>query len=61
MYINDRNLNENCHIDCKKTDSCKFFVIRTDEGVVRIKRLNNNPRIPVKGTPGAAGYDLAIA
>ena len=45
----------------KRNDSCKLFVIRTDEGVVKVKRLNNNARIPVKGTPEAAGYDLAAA
>ena len=44
MYNNDCKLNENCNIDCKRTDSCKFFVIRTDEGVVKIKILNNNAR-----------------
>ena len=45
----------------KMNDFCKLFVIRTDEGVVKVKRLNNNARIPVKGTPEAAGYDLAAA
>ena len=36
------NLNEICNNDCKKNESCKLFVIRTDEGVVKVKRLNNN-------------------
>ena len=61
MYENNCKLNANCNTDCKKNDSCKLFVIRTDEGVVKVKRLNNNARIPVKGTPEAAGYDLAAA
>ena len=61
MYENNCKLNENCNTDCKKNDFCKLFVIRTDEGVVKVKRLNNNARIPVKGTPEAAGYDLAAA
>ena len=59
MYENNCKLNANCNTNCKKDDSYKLFVIRTDEGVVKVKRLNNNARIPVKGTPEAAGYDLA--
>ena len=61
MYENNCKLIENCNTHCKKNDSCKLFVIRTDEGVMKVKRLNNNARIPVKGTSKAAGYDLAIA
>ena len=45
----------------KRKTFCKLFVIRTDEGVVKVKRLNKYARIPVKGTPEAAGYDLAAA
>ena len=61
MYENDCKSNEFSSTDCKKNDSCKLFVIRTDDEVVKVKRLNNNARIPVKGTPEAAGYDLAAA
>ena len=61
MYENNCKLTENCNTDCKKNDFRKLFVIRTDEGVVKVKRLNNNARILVKGTPEAAGYDLAAA
>ena len=61
MYENNCKSNQICNTDCKKNDYCKLFVIRTDEGVVKVKRLNNNARIPVKGTPEAAGYDLAAA
>ena len=49
MYENNCKLNENCNTDCKKNDFCKLFVIRKDEGVVKVKRLNNNARIPVQG------------
>ena len=42
MYENNCKLNENVNTDCKKNDFCKLFVIRTDEGVVKVKRLNNN-------------------
>ena len=61
MYENNRKSNEICNIACKKNASCKLFVIKTEEGVVKVKRLNNNACIPVKGTPKAAGYDLAAA
>ena len=61
MYENDCKSNEFCNTDCKKKDSCKLFVIRMDEEVVKTKRLNNNARIPVRATPEAAGYDLATA
>ena len=49
MYNLTVNLMNHCNIDCKKTGDCKLFVIRTDEGVVQVKRLNNNARIPVRG------------
>ena len=32
-----------------------------EEGVVKIKRTNVNAKLPVRGTAGAAGYDLAAA
>ena len=32
-----------------------------DRGVVKVKRLCNNARLQVRGTAGAAGYDLAAA
>ena len=35
--------------------------MKTDEGVVRIKRVNKNAKLPFRGTEGAAGYDLAAA
>ena len=31
------------------------------EGVVIVKRVNVNARLPVRGTSGAAGYDLSAA
>ena len=46
---------------CKHRSLCKLFVIKIDEGVVRVKRNNVNARLPVRGTSGAAGYDLAAA
>ena len=35
--------------------------MRTNEGVVRIKRVCKNAKLPIRGTAGAAGYDLAAA
>ena len=48
MYENNCKLNANCNTDFKKNESCKLFVIRTDERVVKVKRLKNNARIPVR-------------
>ena len=55
-----KNKNE-CKENCKHRSLCKLFVIKTDEGVVRIKRVNKNAKLPFRGTEGAAGYDLATA
>ena len=33
--------------------------MRTNGGVVEVKRLNKNAKIPIKGTSEEAGYDLA--
>ena len=35
--------------------------MKIDEGVVKIKRTNVNAKLPVKGTVGSLGYDLAAA
>ena len=61
MYDTDCKFNEHCKINCKRATHCKIFVIRTDEGVAQVKSLNNNARIPVRGTPEAEVYDLAAA
>ena len=42
MYDTDCKFDEHCNIECKDTGHCKLFVIRTDEGVVQVKRLDNN-------------------
>ena len=39
----------------------KLYGINTDEGVVRIKRICTNAKLPIRGTKGAAGYDMAAA
>ena len=35
--------------------------MKTDQGVVKVKKLCNNAKLPVRGSTGAAGYDLAAA
>ena len=30
-----------------------------EEGVIKMKRINVNAKLPSRGTAGAAGYDLA--
>ena len=45
----------------KHRNLCKLNVIETEEGVVQMKRLCKNAKLPIRGTAGAIGYDLAIA
>ena len=42
---------------------CKLYTIVNDRGedVVTVKRVNVNAKLPVRGTSGAAGYDLFAA
>ena len=49
MYESDCKFNDRCNTDFKKTGDCKLFVIRTDEGVVQVKILNNNARYQLEG------------
>ena len=57
--------NTECTLCKIKTDvtifvNIKHLVIKNDEGdeVVKIKRMNVNSKLPVRGTEGAAGHDL---
>ena len=62
VYADDCKLLNDCKISCNEEGrSCKLYVMKTDQGVVKVKRLCNNARLPVRGTTGAAGYDLAAA
>ena len=63
-YVHDDNCNllKDCTMKCNKKDGlCNFFVLKTDMGIVKMTRLCNNARLPVRGSNGAAGYDLAAA
>ena len=59
-FCKDKN---GCNDFCKHKTPCKLYVIKNDEGdeVVKIKRLNVNAKLPVRGIEGAAGYDLSAA
>ena len=35
--------------------------MNAEVGVVKVKRMNVNAKLPIRGTAGAAGYDLAAA
>ena len=37
-----------CTRECKHRAVCKLYVIRTDEGVVKIKKMNVNAKLPIK-------------
>ena len=47
--------------DCKHQNLCKLYVIKNEEGVIRVKRTNVNAKLPVRSSSGAAGYDLSAA
>ena len=57
------NLKNECKDFCKHKARCKLYSIVNDKGeeVMKMKRVNKNAKLPVRGTSGAAGYDLAIA
>ena len=60
VQADDCELSTDCKNSCNEEGrSCKLFVMKTDQGVLKVKRLCNNARLPVRGTTGAAGYDLA--
>ena len=56
------NLKRECKDFCKHRSRCKLYSIVNDKGeeVVKMKRINTNSKLPIRGTSGAAGYDLAV-
>ena len=64
LYANDcricKTKNE-CKGICEHKNPCKLFVMNGEEGVIKMKRMNVNAKLPITGTKGAAGYDLAVA
>ena len=48
---------------CKHKTPCKLYSFVNEKGdeIVKVKRVNVNAKLPVRGTEGAAGYDLATA
>ena len=62
VHDDDYKLSNNCNISCNNDGrDCKLYVMKTDQGIVKVKKLSNNGKLPVRGTTGAVGYDLAIA
>ena len=62
VHADDCKLSNHCKISCNEEGRLyKLYVMKMDQGVVKVKRLCNNGRLPVRGTIGVAGYDLAIA
>ena len=53
-----KNVNQN---ECKHRNPCKLYVIKNEEEILRVKRMNVNAKLPVRGSSGAAGYDLSAA
>ena len=51
-----KNLNQHA---CKHRNRCKLYVIKNDEDVLRVKRMNVNAKLQVRDSSGAAGYDLS--
>ena len=46
---------------CNHKNLCKLYVVKNDEGVLRVKRMSPNAKLPVRSSSGAAGYDLAAS
>ena len=62
VHNDDCKSSNDCNISCNNYGrSCKLHVMKTDQGVVKVKKLCNNAKLLVRGTTGAAGYDLAAA
>ena len=64
LYNNDCEIckrKNQCKENCKHRNDCKLYVMDAEEGVVKIKRMNVNAKLLVRGPTGATGYDLAAA
>ena len=58
MYDEDCDICQNkneCIKPCKHRNCCKLYVVRTQEGVVKVKRVCKNAKLPIRGTTRAAG------
>ena len=47
--------------ECKNHNPCKIYVIKDEEGIVRVRRMNVNAKLPMRSSSGSAGYDLSAA
>ena len=46
-------LKNECKETCKHRSPCKLYVIKTEEGIVKVKRTNVNARLPMSHSGGA--------
>ena len=53
-----KNLNVN---ECKHQNPCKIYVIKDEEGIVRVRRMSVNAKLPVRSSSRSVGYDLSAA
>ena len=53
-----KNVNQN---ECKNRNPCKLYVIKHEEDILRVKRMNVNAKIPARSSSGAAGYYLSAS
>ena len=58
VYVKRKDLNVN---ECKHQNPCKIYVIKDEEGILRVRRMNVNAKFPVRSSSGSAGYDLSAA
>ena len=62
VHTDDYKVSNDCKNSCyKERRIYKLYVMKTDQGIVKVKRLCNNAKLSVRGTTGVAGYDLAVA
>ena len=66
LYNDDYELckiKNECKDNCNHRSKCKLYSFVNEKGdeVVKIQRVNVNAKLPVRGTEGAARYDLAVA
>ena len=62
LYFTDCELcklKNRCAGECKHRDAWKLFVMKVDEGVVKVRKMNANAKLPIRGTSGSAGHNLA--
>ena len=47
--------------DCKHQNLCRIYVIKDEEGIVRVKQTSVNAKLPIRSSSRLVGYDLSAA